>query len=139
MPAMPKFRKKPLEIEAVQFDGHPSNDPPGVFRRPEDNTPYVVTIHDQRCYLAPGDWIVPEPDGVHYYPIKADIFARSYESADHVVPEENGRAAYERYLYSSDGKSLVSGAELPGFDGLPEGIKKAWIASADPGAPRMTR
>lgn len=74
-----KFRKKPIVIEAVQFDGIPANDPPGVFRRPEDYSPFVVTIHGQRSYLSPGDWIIPEPDGVHYYPCKADIFAATYD------------------------------------------------------------
>lgn len=74
-----KFRKKPIVIEAVQFDGRPANDPPGVFRRSEDDSPYVVTIHEQRSYLSPGDWIIPEPDGVHYYPCKADIFAATYD------------------------------------------------------------
>lgn len=75
-----KFIKKPVVIEAVQFDDIPAHDPSGVWRRPEDNSPYVVTIHDQRVYLTHGDWIVPEPDGVHYYPIKPDIFAAMYES-----------------------------------------------------------
>lgn len=76
---MAKFRKKPVVIEAVRFDGMPAHDPPGVYRRPEDDTPYVVTIHDQRCYLSPGDWIIPEPDGVHYYPCKPEVFAATYE------------------------------------------------------------
>ena len=74
---MPKFRKIPVEIEAVQFDG--VNDPIGVWRRDEDLTPYVVTIHGQRCYIQAGDWIVPEPDGVHFYPVKPDIFTATYE------------------------------------------------------------
>lgn len=78
---MPRFLKKRVEIEAVQFDGQ-ANDPPGVFRREEDLTPYVVTIHGQRCYIEPGDWIIPEPDGVHYYPCKPDIFAATYEPID---------------------------------------------------------
>lgn len=77
---MAKFRKKPVVIDAVQFDGIPANDPPGVWRRPEDNSPYVVTIHDQRCYVVAGDWIIPEPDGIHYYPCKPDIFAKTYEA-----------------------------------------------------------
>jgi hypothetical protein len=74
---MPRFRKKPVIIEAEQFDG--TNDPVGVWRREEDRTPYVVTVHGQRCYIEPGDWIIPEPDGVHYYPCKPDIFAATYE------------------------------------------------------------
>lgn len=77
---MAKYRKKPVVIDAVQFDGH--NDPPGVFRRDSDLTPYVVTIHGQRCYIEPGDYIVPEPDGVHYYPVKPDIFEAAYEPVE---------------------------------------------------------
>lgn len=49
------------------------------------------------------------------------------------------RAAYERYLHSSGGKSLVSGAELPGFDALSPEIKAAWKAAADPTAQRLVR
>jgi len=77
---MAKFRKKPVVIEAEQFTGE-GPDPTEIFRRPEDDTPYVVTVHDQRCYIVAGDWILPEPDGVHFYPCKPDIFAASYQSA----------------------------------------------------------
>lgn len=79
---MAKFRRKVTEIEAVQFTDVPAADPPGVFRREEDGTPYVVTIHGQRSYLCPGDWILPEPDGVHYYPVQAHIFAENYEPVE---------------------------------------------------------
>lgn len=56
-----------------------------------------------------------------------------------VDPDELGRAAYERYLHASGGKSLVSGAELPGFDALSDAIKAAWCAAADPSSPRLRR
>lgn len=49
------------------------------------------------------------------------------------------RAAYERYLHSSGGKSLVSGAELPGWDTLSPEIKAAWMAAVDHTAPRLSR
>ena len=83
---MAKFRSKPIVIEAVQFDDIPAHDPPGVFRRPEDDTPYVVTIHDDRAFLTAGDWIIPEPDGVHHYPCKPDIFEQRYEPEDESKP-----------------------------------------------------
>lgn len=51
-------------------------------------------------------------------------------------PYEPARAAYERYLAASGGKSLVSGAELPAFEQLGQAIKDAWRAAADPAAPR---
>lgn len=69
---MPLFQKKPAVFEANQFT-HPATAPIGV-RTDEDGRAYVVTAHGQKVYLEPGDWIVAEPDGRGYYPIKADIF-----------------------------------------------------------------
>lgn len=82
---MKKYRKKPVVIEAEQFHegywrrGH--IDPKGVCRCIDgDSKPHVHTIHDdQVVILADGDWIIPEPDGKHYYPCKPDIFAATYE------------------------------------------------------------
>jgi len=51
--------------------------------------------------------------------------------------EQNpGRIAYEKYLHVSEGKSLISGAVLPKWIDLMHAIKLAWVASADPSAPR---
>ena len=42
--------------------------------------PHVHTIHQgQIVILERGDWILPEPDGVHFYPVKPDIFTATYE------------------------------------------------------------
>jgi len=41
-----------------------------------------------------------------------------------------GQVAYEGYCGASGGKSLISGAPLPGWDALKEEIKLAWEASA---------
>ena len=79
---MQTYVKRPIAVEAVQFDDIPANDPPGVFRRPEDNTPYVVTIHDQKAFLSPGDWIIAESDGVHYYPCKPEEFNKFYSQVE---------------------------------------------------------
>jgi hypothetical protein len=75
---MAAYRKRPVVVQAVQFDGH---DLPGVFCD-EDRVFYVVTIHGQRAYLTIGDWIITEPDGIHYYPCKPDIFHMTYEDAE---------------------------------------------------------
>jgi len=85
---MAQFRKKPVVIEAEQFfyDKTPMK---GVFypEVSEDGRTYlgdafVVTIHEQRCYLQNGDWIIPEPDGEHFYPCKPDIFDMTYEPVE---------------------------------------------------------
>jgi len=82
-----KFRKKPVIVEAEQYiAGQPA--PRGVCweLRSEDggeiSVPYVITIHDQRAYLADGDWVLPEPDGEHFYPCKPDIFSATYEPVE---------------------------------------------------------
>lgn len=78
---MAKFRKKPTIIEAYRFTGE-SPDPAGVLRSSQDGRAYVVTAHDQPVFLEIGDWIVGEPDGCGYYPIKPWIFATTYEAVD---------------------------------------------------------
>jgi len=78
-----KFRKKPVVVEAEQW--FPGKSHPGVWcdrEGPDKNKPYVITIHNQRAYLAPGDWIIPEPKPGLYYPCKPDIFEATYEPVE---------------------------------------------------------
>lgn len=81
---MAKYRKRPVVIEAVQFTGVPVR---GVCERAEcylntSDVPHVHTVHgNQRINVKIGDWIIPEPDGVHFYPVKPDIFEATYEPA----------------------------------------------------------
>lgn len=83
---MTQYRKKPVVIDAVQYVEC------GKLVRGMCNSttcygsgneaPHVHTIHDnQIVLLAVGDWIIPEPDGEHFYPCKPDIFAAIYEPA----------------------------------------------------------
>lgn len=62
-----------------------------------------------------------------------------YESWKLTNPDAPARAAYERYLHASGGKSLVSGAELPGWDALSTEIQAAWMAAVDHTQPRLQR
>lgn len=62
-----------------------------------------------------------------------------FESWKLVDPDAPARAAYERYLAASGGKSLVSGAELPGWDALSAEIRAAWMAAVDHTKPRLQR
>lgn len=44
---------------------------------------WVETIHkDQRVQIVDGDWVIPEPDGIHFYPCKPDIFEKTYEPVE---------------------------------------------------------
>jgi hypothetical protein len=92
--AMARFRKRPVVVQAEQW--HPGAAVPGVLLSEAEDVPsrsggvaftipprpYVVTIHNQRAWLAPGDWVITEPDGVHHYPCKPDVFAATYEPAE---------------------------------------------------------
>jgi hypothetical protein len=44
--------------------------------------------------------------------------------------DQLGRIAYEGYSAASDGRSLVSGVELPDWPDLPEIIRYAWTLAA---------
>jgi len=76
---MPKFRKKPVEIEAVQW--WKPGDHPAV--RSDDRSPTGYAMHtlehtEIRHEVALGDWIIT---GVHgeQYPCKDEIFQVTYE------------------------------------------------------------
>jgi hypothetical protein len=84
---MAKYRKKPAVIDAEQYLVY------GKLVRgmcnsqscyvSGNNFPHVHTIHEgQIVALKIGDWIIPEPDGVHYYPCKPNIFEATYEKVD---------------------------------------------------------
>jgi hypothetical protein len=82
---MALFRKRPVIVEAVQW--FPGEHCLGVNEIVYDATKsayygYVVTIHGEPAKVAPGDWVITEPDGEHYYPCKPDVFAATYEQID---------------------------------------------------------
>jgi hypothetical protein len=74
------FRRKATIIKAVQLT-EGVEDPAGVLRD-EHRRPYVITAHNQRVILEPGDWVTQEPNGQGYYPIKPDILASTYEALE---------------------------------------------------------
>ena len=94
-----RFRKKPVEIEAMQFDGTAPGATPiidwvlgGGTARFRD----CATSHDERLSTCvpgiaidtlegtmvalPGDWIIRGVKG-EFYPCKPDIFEATYEAA----------------------------------------------------------
>lgn len=88
---MPKFRKKPVVIEAHQWDGTASGATPiinwvlatgtrSVRYHDEDATLHIDTLEGVMT-ASPGDWIIRGVSQEHY-PCKPDIFEQTYESAD---------------------------------------------------------
>lgn len=87
---MPSYRKRPIIVEAAQFFPDRKPWPPGVRENTYRHAPgsyYVVTIHRQFAYLDPGDWVIAESDGEHYYPCKPDEFERIYEPVAETIPD----------------------------------------------------
>ncbi len=82
-----KYRKKPVVIEAEQYTEYGKLvrgmcNSISCFSHFGNDQPHVHTIHaGQIVNLEVGDWVIPEPDGEHFYPVKPDIFAATYEPA----------------------------------------------------------
>ncbi len=96
---MPKFRKKPIVIEAVHFDGSPES-ASAICRWTNDNpkdpmnepsVDYVIQdglVTNMECatlegflHVSPGDWMIKGVNG-EFYPCKPDIFEKTYERVD---------------------------------------------------------
>lgn len=83
---MPKFRKKPVVIEAVQLTDKTFDAPlpnpehvPGVVYDPRRRCALIRTLEgEMRADM--GDWIITGIKGERY-PCKPDIFAATYEPA----------------------------------------------------------
>ena len=95
------YRKKLVVIEAVQwFPGMMFRGlccgPCGLNDFFGETAPHVHTIHNHgnhTVYLEAGDWILPEPDGEHFYPCKPDIFAATYEPASPALKDDGTEEA----------------------------------------------
>lgn len=88
---MPIFRKKPVEIEAIQW--FKAGDHAAVVRLPKEHPlwrygpdgqltdqgyGYVHTLEGGHV-VTPGDWIITGVQGENY-PCKPDIFAATYDA-----------------------------------------------------------
>lgn len=84
---MPRFRKKPVVIDALQFTGTNNAEcllfmglPEHIAFNPELHSTDYPVIHTLEGTLvaSPGDWIIRGTKG-EFYPCKPDIFAEIYE------------------------------------------------------------
>lgn len=102
---MPKFRKKPVVIEAFRWTGELDRaEGPGwaidaigagvVRFEPTESFGTVLCIKtlEGTMTAAPGDWIIKGVKG-ELYPCKPDIFAATYEPVDFMVVGPDGVSA----------------------------------------------
>ncbi|MFD9465319.1 hypothetical protein [Streptomyces sp. NPDC060027] len=90
---MTRYRKKPVEIEARQFDGTVGSanrilgwigSTGGDAKRVHATRPELgLVIHTLKGGMRaePGDWIIRGIQG-EFYPCKPDIFAATYEAVE---------------------------------------------------------
>ncbi len=78
-----KFRKRAIEVEAVQFTGH-NDEEIGAFVGdagidPVDTRPtWLIHTLEGDMIARVGDWIIKGVKG-EFYPCKPDIFEQTYE------------------------------------------------------------
>ena len=82
---MPKFRKKPIVIEAIQFDGSPES-AQEIYNLSTREISYIgdrLTIRTLEGDMTAnvGDWIIKGVAG-EVYPCKPDIFEATYDTID---------------------------------------------------------
>lgn len=90
---MPKFRKKPVEVEAEQFVCRDAEDLPQAERLAQwcgaalhyDSTDKSASLDiytlEGTMKASPGDWIIQGVAG-EFYPCKPDIFEQTYEPVE---------------------------------------------------------
>ena len=86
MKRVPKYRKKPVVIEAIQYKREKNittiQDFVGDILEydPEENEYFIKTLEGD-LYLSKGDFIIKGVNG-EFYPCKPDIFEKTYEPVD---------------------------------------------------------
>ena len=84
---MPKFRKKPIVVEAEQFFSDRYPHPAGVESRMQQydkdlkERVYFIPTLDGKLYVSQGDWVITGIRG-EKYPCKPEIFSETYEPVD---------------------------------------------------------
>ena len=103
---MKKYRKRPIEIEAVQLSWAtwsevcnllqdvlgPENQAWHILEAEASDTcgepgpDYIAlrvfTMHGETAVVRHGDWIIPDAIPGTFYPCKPDVFANTYEVID---------------------------------------------------------
>lgn len=78
-----KFKKKPVVIQAEQWDGFNLNDDNSLFQDPRviikiDGSEFMVSTLEGSMTGRKGDWLIKGVQG-ELYPCKPDIFSATYE------------------------------------------------------------
>lgn len=91
---MPYFRKKPVVVEAIYYDGENDKEIQSWSRGVVEiaggiETHRAMRVHtlEGAIWLSVGDWIIRGIKG-EYYPCKPDIFKETYEQVSGIYADE---------------------------------------------------
>ena len=83
-----RWRKKPVEIEAVQFTGHNYDRIASwmgaaatTMTSPDGTLDLHIETLEGTLHVSPDDWVIRGVQG-EFYPCKPDIFEQTYEPAE---------------------------------------------------------
>ena len=83
-----RWRKKPVEIEAVQFTGHNYDRIASwmgaaatTMISPDGTLDLHIETLEGTLHVSPDDWVIRGVQG-EFYPCKPDIFEQTYEPAE---------------------------------------------------------
>lgn len=121
-----KFRKKPVVIEAIQWNGNSNKHEIEMFIQKE----LKIELESETAYVAgkgapifsllietlegimranAGDWIIKGVNG-EYYPCKPDIFQKTYELADYPSTKEDELAInFAEWVVNMQWKLVIIG------------------------------
>ena len=89
---MAKFRKKVIELEAIQWTGENLLDVTDFVGDPANVMGQIQTLfinsEDNVVTVVPNDWIIKGVKG-EFYPCKPDIFAATYEPAEDIANNQD--------------------------------------------------
>ncbi|AOE44990.1 hypothetical protein SEA_TWISTER6_81 [Gordonia phage Twister6] len=102
MTAPKRYRKKPVEIEAIEYLG--TNDPSvaewcggTLIALGQGFWKIEISTLEGPVTASPGDWIIRGVKG-EFYPCKPDIFAETYDDPEDVDPLLAVRRAEQRLV-----------------------------------------
>lgn len=81
---MPRFRKKPVEVSAVQWDGNSLEEIADFtldYYWSADHQALFIQTLEGDLKASVGDWIIEGVQG-GVYPCKPDVFAKTYEKVE---------------------------------------------------------
>lgn len=88
---MPKYKKRPIIVEAYQFDSTDGREHPGVL---DSDDGFFVQTKNGSVNVNEFDFIIQESDLSGYYPCNPEIFSKTYDPVLEGLASEKDRKEF---------------------------------------------